>query len=128
LDRIDMHIEVPAVPFKELASGQNGTSSEQMRQDVLRARERQQARFRGTRARANAQMASRQIREFCRLDSECVALLKSSVQELGLSARAHDKVLRVARTIADLDDAPEITPAHLSEAINFRLLDRKFWT
>jgi len=128
LDRIDLHIEVPAVPFKELASSQNGTSSEQMRQDVLRARERQQARFRGTRTRTNAQMTSRQIREICRLDSECVALLKSSVQELGLSARAHDKVLRVARTIADLDDAPEITPAHLSEAINFRLLDRKFWT
>jgi magnesium chelatase family protein len=73
-------------------------------------------------------MAPRQIRQFCKLNEECMALLKSSVQELGLSARAHDKILRVARTIADLEAADEIQNVHLSEAINFRLLDRKFWT
>jgi magnesium chelatase family protein len=73
-------------------------------------------------------MAPRQIRQYCRLNEECLALLKSSVQELGLSARAHDKILRVARTIADLDAASDIQYGHLSEAINFRLLDRKFWT
>ncbi len=128
LDRIDIHIEVPAVPFKELASQQRGTSSEEMRQSVVIARERQQQRFQGSRTRTNAHMATRQIREYCKLDSDCLALLKSSVQEMGLSARAHDKILRVARTIADLDEADSLAIEHLSEAVNFRLLDRKFWT
>ena len=72
-------------------------------------------------------MAPRQIREFCRLDSPCMEQLKTSVHELGLSARAHDKILRVARTIADLEDAEAIELSHLSEAINYRLLDRSFW-
>jgi magnesium chelatase family protein len=128
LDRIDIHIEVPAVPFNELASHQAGTSSAEMREQVVRARQRQQTRFCGTSSRSNAHMAPRQIRQFCKLNEECMALLKSSVQELGLSARAHDKILRVARTIADLEAADEIQYVHLSEAINFRLLDRKFWT
>ncbi|MHB0956353.1 MAG: YifB family Mg chelatase-like AAA ATPase [Pirellulaceae bacterium] len=128
LDRIDIHIEVPAVPFKELASHQAGTSSGEMREQVMRARQRQQLRFCGTPSRSNAHMAPRQIRQYCKLNEECLALLKASVQELGLSARAHDKILRVARTIADLDTADEIQHAHLSEAINFRLLDRKLWS
>ncbi len=128
LDRIDIHIEVPAVPFKELASQQAGTSSSDMRSQVVQARRRQQQRFSGTASRSNAHMTSRQIRQYCRLNEPCLGLLKSSVNELGLSARAHDKILRVARTIADLDDADDIQLAHLSEAINFRLLDRKFWT
>jgi magnesium chelatase family protein len=128
LDRIDIHIEVPAVPFKELASPQTGTSSAAMREQVVQARQCQQTRFCGTSSRSNAHMAPRQIRQYCRLNEECLALLKSSVQELGLSARAHDKILRVARTIADLDAASDIQYGHLSEAINFRLLDRKFWT
>ncbi|NLX53768.1 MAG: YifB family Mg chelatase-like AAA ATPase [Planctomycetaceae bacterium] len=128
LDRIDIHIEVPAVPFKELSSQQAGTSSDEMREQVVRARERQQARFSGTRSRSNAHMAPRQIRQYCRLNDECLGLLKSSVNELGLSARAHDKILRVARTVADLDSSAEIELPHLSEAVNFRLLDRKFWT
>ncbi len=105
LDRIDIHIEVPAVPFKELASHQPGTSSGEMREHVVRARQRQIARFVGTRSRTNAHMTSRQIREFCQLDQECLELLKSSVHEMGLSARAHDKILRVARTIADLEES-----------------------
>ncbi len=108
LDRIDIHIEVPAVPFKELASPQTGTSSVAMREQVVRARQCQQTRFCGTSSRSNAHMAPRQIRQYCRLNEECLALLKSSVQELGLSARAHDKILRVARTIADLDAADDI--------------------
>jgi magnesium chelatase family protein len=128
LDRIDIHIEVPAVPFKELASQLSGTSSAEMRQQVIHARQRQQSRFSGTSSRSNAHMAPRQIRQYCRLNDECLALLKSSVHELGLSARAHDKILRVARTIADLDSADDIQFPHLSEAINFRILDRKFWT
>jgi magnesium chelatase family protein len=127
LDRIDIHIEVPAVPFKELAGQGCGTGSGEMRELVVAARQRQQARFRGTRSRSNAHMAPRQIRQHCRLTDDCLGLLKSSVHEMGLSARAHDKILRVARTIADLDAAEEIQYAHLSEAIQFRLLDRQFW-
>ncbi|MFO7904110.1 MAG: YifB family Mg chelatase-like AAA ATPase [Pirellulaceae bacterium] len=128
LDRIDIHIEVPAVPFKELASRRSGTSSEDMRRMVVAARDRQAARFRETSIRTNAHMSPRQIREFCPLDGDGLALLKTGVHEMGLSARAHDKILRVARTIADLEGSESVTHEHLSEAINFRLLDRKFWT
>ena len=127
VDRIDIHIEVPAVPFKELSSQHGGTSSSEMREQVVRARNRQHARFAGTSSRTNAHMAPRQIRQFCRLDAPGLEQLKISVHELGLSARAHDKILRVARTIADMEDAEDIALAHLSEAINYRLLDRSFW-
>jgi magnesium chelatase family protein len=129
LDRIDIHIEVPAVPFKELSSEQRGTTSAEMRDQVVRAREIQRERFRGkTATRQNGQMTSRQLRTFCRLDAECLELLKASVNELGLSARAHDKILRVARTIADLDTSDLIVAAHIQEAINYRMLDRHLWT
>jgi magnesium chelatase family protein len=128
MDRIDIHIEVPSVPFKELSAQATGTNSAHMRQQVIAARRRQRRRFQGTRARYNGQMTSRQIRQFCRLDEACGNLLRASVQELGLSARAHDKILRVARTIADLEESDEIRPAHLSEAVNFRMLDRQLWT
>lgn len=124
LDRIDIHIEVPAVPFQELSAGAAGTSSQQMREDVLAARKRQCERFRQTSNLTNAQMSSRQLREFCVLDNLCRIALRDSVQEMGLSARAHDKILRVARTIADLECADEIELAHLHEAINYRMLDR----
>ena len=128
LDRIDIHIEVPAVPFKELAEGSPGTASRTMREAVVAARQIQSQRFAGTHARSNAKMKSQQIRRFCPLDETCSDLLKSSVNELGLSARAHDKVLRVARTIADLDQSPRIQAAHLHEAVNYRMLDRNIWT
>ncbi len=128
LDRIDIHIEVPAVPFKELSSAGCGTTSDQMREQVVAAREIQAARFRGSMTRYNAQMTHRQIREHCRLDAEGAQLLKAAMQELGLSARAHDKVLRVARTIADLDRSPALGAPHVSEAINYRMLDRQMWT
>ncbi len=128
LDRIDIHIEVPAVPYGELASRTNGTSSESMKESVLAARARQTARFAGTRTRTNAQMSSRQLRETCPLDATCQKLLEQSVDQLGLSARAHDKVLRVARTIADVDGADKIGVEHISEAINYRMLDRQFWS
>lgn len=128
LDRIDLHLEVPAVPFKELAGNQPGTTSAEMRQRVVAARAVQQARFQGTRTRLNARMTTRQIRQFCKLDETSMNMLKHSVQELGLSARAHDKVLRVARTIADLDGSDRILPHHLGEAINYRMLDRQLWT
>jgi magnesium chelatase family protein len=128
LDRIDIHIEVPAVPFRELSVGEPGTSSQQMRGQVKLARHAQAARFDGTATRHNAHMSHRQTRQYCRLDDECRNLLKAAMTELGLSARAHDKVLRVARTIADLDSSDAIRPNHLNEAINYRMLDRQLWT
>jgi magnesium chelatase family protein len=127
LDRIDIHLEVPAVPFRELAASRAGTSSSQMREAVLAARIRQAERFAGTATRCNARMNSRQIREFCRLEPAASELLRAAVADMGLSARAHDKVLRVARTIADLDAADCVGCAHVSEAINYRLLDRGLW-
>ena len=127
LDRIDLHLEVPGVPFRELSSTTPGTSSTQMREQVVRARAAQRERFVGTKTRHNANMGSRQIRTFCSLDPQASNLLKASMTELGLSARAHDKILRVARTIADIDGVERISPAHLSEAINYRMLDRNFW-
>jgi magnesium chelatase family protein len=128
LDRIDLHLEVPGVPFRELSSTTPGTSSAQMRAAVVSARAIQRERFQKTRIRYNAQMGPRQIRTFCQVDADGMNLLKASMTELGLSARAHDKILRVSRTIADLDNSERISAAHLSEAINYRMLDRSFWT
>ena len=128
LDRIDLHIEVPAVSFKELSDGSQGTSSAAMREQVTRARQLQHERFRKKQQRLNGQMTSRQVREFCRLDVEGMRVLTASVQEMGLSARAHDKVLRIARTIADLDDSEKIRREHVNEAVNYRMLDRQIWT
>lgn len=127
LDRIDLHVEVPAAEYKELASSIPGTSSAVIREQVLRAREIQARRFAKYKILYNAQMSSKQLREFCRLDDAGMALMKASVNEMGLSARAHDKVLRVARTIADLDDAAHIRLEHLQEAVNYRQLDRQIW-
>ena len=129
LDRIDIHIEVPAVPFKELSDSTEGTSSATLRAEVATARKAQQRRFVNIEStRQNAQLSSRQIRQFCRLDRDSLNQLKTSVNEMGLSARAHDKVLRVARTIADLSESEAICLEHIQEAINYRMLDRQMWT
>lgn len=128
LDRIDIHIEVPAVAFRELSGGAPGTSSAEMRKQVMGTRQTQAARFDGSRTRHNGQMTHRQTRQFCQLDDECRNLLKGAMSEMGLSARAHDKILRVARTIADLDQSSDIRAHHLTEAINYRILDRQLWT
>lgn len=129
MDRIDIHIEVPAVPFEELSAADGGgTTSGQMREDVVRAREVQAERFRSGPVRYNAQMSSRQVRQYCRLSPPCQKMLRHSVEELGLSARAHDKILRVARTIADVAGDPAIDETHLAEAIGYRNLDRDLWT
>jgi len=127
LDRIDIHLEVPAVPYRELSAKRAGTSSGQLREAVLAARLLQARRFEDCGTRSNARMTSRQIREHCRLDQPAAELLRAAVADLGLSARAHDKVLRVARTVADLDACDAIGAAHVSEAINYRLLDRGLW-
>lgn len=128
LDRIDIHIEVPAVPFEELSARQaSSESSEKLREHVLRARQRQSDRFQGSDVRYNALMTSRQVREFCELSPSSVALLRAGVESLGLSARAHDKILRVARTIADIDDSDAIDELHLAEAISYRNLDADLW-
>jgi magnesium chelatase family protein len=128
LDRIDLHIEVPAVPFKELSGPRDGTSSAAMRDQVMIAQAVQQARFLNSRTRQNANMTTREIRAHCKLTDAGTNHLRASIQELGLSARAHDKILRVARTIADLDGQSDILPEHVSEAVNYRMLDRQFWS
>ena len=127
LDRIDLQIEVPAVPFRELSGGTPGTSSAQLREQVEVARTIERQRFAGSVTRTNGRMTSRQIRTHCKLDEAGMNLLKATMTELGLSARAHDKILRVARTIADLESSESIQPHHVSEAINYRLLDRSLW-
>ena len=120
LDRIDIHVEVPAAEFKELSSTKPGTSSATIREQVINARKAQLERFSGTSINYNAQITSRQIREYCKLNAECMNILKISVNKLGLSARAHDKVLRLSRTIADLEASTDIEVHHLTEAINYR--------
>ena len=127
LDRIDIHIEVPPVPFRELSNKTDGTSSESMKAEVINARVHQQRRFKGLATRENGKMKPPEIRKFCTLSKEAEQMLSGAMEEMGLSARAHDKILRISRTIADLADSTEILPEHLAEAINFRTLDRNYW-
>ncbi|HEY5211897.1 MAG TPA: YifB family Mg chelatase-like AAA ATPase [Acidobacteriaceae bacterium] len=141
LDRIDIHIEVPAVQYKELRGGASSEGSAEIRARVLAAREIQHARFLETPVRtkgsprapsraifANAQMSTQQIRTFCELSTDAERLLERAMQQQGLSARAHDRILKVARTIADLEAAPSITVPHIAEAIQYRTLDRSYWS
>ncbi|MHB1700456.1 MAG: YifB family Mg chelatase-like AAA ATPase [Acidobacteriaceae bacterium] len=150
LDRIDIHIEVPAVQYKELRGGSAAEGSAEIRDRVLRARERQHDRFarEGERSKAaaaaapggsllaqspskaifsNSQMGTRQIRMYCELSSDAERLLERAMQQQGLSARAHDRILKVARTIADLEDVQDIAVKHIAEAIQYRTLDRSYW-
>jgi magnesium chelatase family protein len=129
LDRIDIHIDVPAVRFKELTGNAPSIeSSEEIRSRVIGARERQLRRFEGAGLFSNAQMSSRDIRKHCRLDAQCERMLESAMTRQGLSARAYDRILKVSRTVADLDASDEIRPAHLAEAVGYRSLDRTYWT
>ena len=128
LDRIDIHLEVPPVPFREMSDERIGTGSGEMREQVIRARDIQRERFGQDRIQLNGRMTPRQIRKHCKLDSDAESLLKQAMEQMGLSARAHDKILRVSRTIADLDGSEKIQSHHLSEAINYRTLDRTFWS
>jgi len=130
LDRIDIHIEVPAVQYKELRGGAAAEGSAQIRARVMTARERQRQRFKkhGEKIYANAQMTTRQIRAYCELGADAERLLERAMQQQGLTARAHDRILKVARTIADLEGAEHLAVAHLAEAIQYRTLDRSYWS
>ncbi len=128
LDRIDIHIEVPAVPFRELADKKEGTNSATMKQAVLAARERQSKRFQSDTNRVNGRMSTRQVRQYCKLTPDAELFLKAAMEDMNLSARAHDRILRVCRTIADLEDQDLINENHLAEAVNYRSLDRKYWS
>lgn len=128
LDRIDIHIEVTPVPFEKLTDARKAESSVEIRKRVTKAREVQTERFKDLDTiHYNAQMGVRQIREYCKLDEASMQLLKSAMERLNLSARAYDRILKVARTIADLEASDEVTGTHISEAIQYRSLDREGW-
>ncbi len=128
MDRIDLHIEVTPVPVSQLNKEGKAESSAAIRERVLAARAIQTERFKGQRGvHCNAQMSSKQTREFCHLDDACRTIMETAMNRLGLSARAYDRVIRVARTIADLEASPNIKPHHLQEAITYRSLDRDNW-
>lgn len=130
MDRIDIHIDVPAVNYKEMRSSSEPEGSAKIRERVVRTRRTQLARFAPARHRiyCNAQMSSRHIRQFCELSTDCERLLERAMTQQGLSARAHDRILKVARTIADIEEAAAIEPKHIAEAIQYRSLDRTYWT
>ena len=123
LDRIDIHVEVPSVKYKEMAGEATGETSEKIRAHVESARAVQRERF----GKTNARMAPKEIKEFCKLDEECQQSLKMAMTELNLNARAYDRFLKVSRTIADLEHSESIQSQHISEAIQYRTLERQLW-
>ncbi len=129
LDRIDLHIDVPEVHYKELIKDPSGESSQIIAQRVSKARQLQLRRFRSSKPSifCNAQMGPAQIRKYCALEDRIKKLLESAIQKLGFSARAYHRILKMARTIADLENSQEISSEHVSEAIQYRSLDRNFW-
>jgi magnesium chelatase family protein len=128
LDRIDLHIEVPAVEYKDISSTRAEEPSAAIRERVIAARERQQARFASdAKTNCNARMQPRHIKQHCVLSDDSQELIRTAMTELNLSARAYDRILKVSRTIADLAASEEITPEHVSEAIQYRTFDRTLW-
>jgi magnesium chelatase family protein len=130
LDRIDIHIDVPAVKFRELAgdASPDAETSATIRERAIKARQRQRERFAGEKIFSNAVMTPRMIRRYCRIDTHSEQMLESAMTRLGLSARAYDRILKVSRTIADLEGSKEIRSPHVSEAVGYRSLDRTYWT
>lgn len=128
LDRIDLHVEVPAVKFREMTANRTGETSAQIRARVIAARKKQQQRFQtSSRCTCNARMSPRDLRIHCALDEQTLEMLRVAMNDLKLSARAYDRILKVARTIADLADSERITSDHIFEAVQFRTLDRQLW-
>ena len=127
LDRIDIHLEVPRLTYGQLSKRSNGESSEIIRQQVDKARSIQKARYRNSDIRFNAHLESRELDKYCILDKEGEDLLKMAILELGLSARAYDKILKISRTTADIEGKEKIEAQHISEAIGYRALDRNLW-
>ena len=128
LDRIDIHLEVTPVPFSELTSNRMSEKSESIRERVINARAIQTERFKdSTGVYSNSQMGSKMLRSVCKITEEGQQLLKTAMERLGLSARAYDRILKVSRTIADLDSSADIKTEHLAEAIQYRSLDREGW-
>ena len=127
LDRIDIHIEVIPVPFEELTRKKTAETSAEIRERIIRGREVQQQRFENSSIHCNAQMDTKMLRTYCDLNSECASILKQAMEKLGLSARAYDRIIKVSRTIADLDGSENIETHHISEAIQYRSLDRENW-
>lgn len=127
LDRIDIHLEVVPVPFNKLSEMRSGETSTEIRERVIKAREIQRERFANENIYANAQMSSKMLRAYCQIDPSGQALLKTAMEKLGLSARAYDRILKVSRTIADLEGIESIQAYHLGEAIQYRSLDREGW-
>jgi len=128
LDRVDLHVEVPPVKFREISAERTGESSAEIRERVVTARKRQQERFKGRpKVTCNARMGSRELKQFCALDETAKGLVQYAMSDLNLSARAYDRILKVARTIADLAGSEGLLPDHVSEAIQYRSLDRQVW-
>ncbi|MBI4722946.1 MAG: YifB family Mg chelatase-like AAA ATPase [Candidatus Stahlbacteria bacterium] len=127
LDRIDIHIEVPSIPYQELSSKNSGEQSDKIRERVNRARITQLERYKEKKIYSNAQLAQKDLRKYCEIDSSSNELLRMAMEKFGLSARAYSRILKVARTIADVDGLKDIRPEHISEAIQYRTLDRKYW-
>ena len=127
LDRIDIQLEVPAIGFREIASKEQGEKSAAVRERVIQVRKRQAERFSRSKIRCNARMSSKMIRTHCQLDEAGEEMLRMAMQQLGLSARAYDRILKVSRTIADLASEERISADHVGEAIQYRTLDRNLW-
>jgi magnesium chelatase family protein len=125
MDRIDIHLEVPSVPYKDLSGVTGSESSEKILGRVMKARDIQNRRFRRSKVHTNAGMSSRQIKKHCETDAESDTLLERAMDKFGLSARAHSRILKIARTIADLEGAPDIRAPHVAESIQYRTLDRR---
>lgn len=127
MDRVDLHVEVAPVDFEKMSADRGGESSATVRRRVVESRERQERRFEGADAHCNAQMGAQAVQDHCNLGEAGTGLLRTATDRLGLSARGYTRILKIARTVADLEGDAEIKPDHVSEAIQYRSLDRDWW-